>query len=329
MATRGRKEKPIDREAGPWHAFIADLRELRGSANLATVGRAMGYSASYLSRSLSPANLDLSEDFVRSYARACGADPDEWARRRAEALRAVREGETSHAEAVRGARPEETPRDELDTTPIMLRSPAQDSGGRTTETLAAKQRLLLLLLRPSGVVALAAVGLAVLIGVVVTTRLTGGDGVSAVTTPEPLTQQCRDGWSAKPEAALYVLPCIERGPAGVVIYVKVKPMPLDGAPDEATVWLWLMHRDPEALKNRTFHLTRNESTLRRCRIRNGDPDQVVTCGPFKLPPPAKEGLYSTATNAHPDDSVYPPGWYDPGVSGTQGGLLPWKRTGSE
>ena len=329
MSPRGRKEKPIDRDAGPWHAFIDDLRKLRGKANLTTVGQAMGYSASHLSRSLDPANRDLSEDFVRAYARACDADPDEWARRRAEALRAVREGETSHAEAVRGARPEETPRDELDTTPIMLRSPAQDSGGRTTETLAAEPRSLL---RLPGVIALAAVGLAVLIGVGVSIQLFGGGGVSTarttdVTTPEPLTEQCRSGWAPMRKASLYVMPCIERGTDGVIIYAKVKAMSRDGVPDEATVWLWLMHQDQEAIDNRTFQLTRDESTLRRCRVRLKDADQVETCGPFTLPAPAKQGVYATASQADLNDAVHPPGWHDPTFSGTQGGSLHWRKAG--
>jgi hypothetical protein len=351
MSPRGRKEKPIDRDAGPWHAFIDDLRKLRGKANLTTVGQAMGYSASHLSRSLDPANRDLSEDFVRAYARACDADPDEWARRRAEALRAVQAMEASAAEAVRDARPEDAPRaatadtarpeetphagpgpdpePEPETAPILLGPPGEDTGGRTTETLAAEPRSLL---RLPGVIALAAVGLAVLIGVGVSIQLFGGGGVSTarttdVTTPEPLTEQCRSGWAPMRKASLYVMPCIERGTDGVIIYAKVKAMSRDGVPDEATVWLWLMHQDQEAIDNRTFQLTRDESTLRRCRVRLKDADQVETCGPFTLPAPAKQGVYATASQADLNDAVHPPGWHDPTFSGTQGGSLHWRKAG--
>ncbi|GGT45050.1 helix-turn-helix domain-containing protein [Streptomyces chromofuscus] len=305
MAVRGRKEKSIDRGESAWHAFIDDLRKLRGTATLSDIGAALGYSAGHLSRTLSPGNTNLTEDFVRAYAKACGADPEEWAQRRSEALRASQ------------------PATDQPTVP----DPAHLSGqvpSNTPETLVRKSQALWR--HPA--VALAAAGLVVL-GSMEVRGWWSGDrhrSPSAPTTLEPLAQQCRPDWAPVAQASLSVMPCIERGADGVMISVKYKAIPQDGTPGEATVWLWLMYQDPQMIKDRTMHLTRNESTLRRCRVQLDNGDQVQTCGPFRLDPPAKKGTYTTASSARMHDSVYPPGWEVPEFSGTQGGVLPWKST---
>jgi hypothetical protein len=197
---------------------------------------------------------------------------------------------------------------------------SQQEAADTPETLAHRPRVMW---RRPTLVAVAAVGLVVLAGIEVTTLLGDKDKTpSAATTPEPLAQECRTNWEPVRQASLYVMPCIGHDNDRVTISVKYKAIPQDGIPGEATVWLWLMNTD--LIKNHTFQMTRNESTLRRCRIHLDDGDQVKTCGPFPLAPPTKEGVYTTSSSARINDSVYPPGWDDPGFAGTQGGSLPWK-----
>ncbi|MFE3454571.1 helix-turn-helix domain-containing protein [Nonomuraea sp. NPDC059194] len=77
MARGGRKDRPIDREQGPVAEFADDLRQLRGALTLEEIGRRMKYHPSTLSRRLSPNELPP-RDFVESYVRACGADPEPW-----------------------------------------------------------------------------------------------------------------------------------------------------------------------------------------------------------------------------------------------------------
>lgn len=143
------------------------------------------------------------------------------------------------------------------------------------------------------------------------------------TTPMPLARQCT-GWSRIQQAFVDVMPCIGHDANGVTISVKVKAIPQDGTPNDVTVWLWLMHQDRKMIKNRTFQLTRNESTLHRCQIHLDNEEQVEPCGPYPVATPTKEGQYSTSVQARThSDSAYPPGWDDPKFAGTQGGRLLW------
>lgn len=77
MGRGGRKDQPIDREAGPVAEFVDDLRRLRGELSLQEVGRRMRYHSSTISRRLNPGELPPL-DFVRSYVSACEADPAAW-----------------------------------------------------------------------------------------------------------------------------------------------------------------------------------------------------------------------------------------------------------
>ncbi|MFJ9154613.1 helix-turn-helix domain-containing protein [Streptomyces sp. NPDC102270] len=80
----GRPERPVDPGAGPVQRFANELRALRrdgGSPSYRAMAQLTGLSVTALSRAASGERL-ASAAVVRAYARACGADPDEWERRR-------------------------------------------------------------------------------------------------------------------------------------------------------------------------------------------------------------------------------------------------------
>ncbi|MFF4062474.1 helix-turn-helix domain-containing protein [Streptomyces sp. NPDC001668] len=80
----GRPERPVDPGAGPVQRFAHELRSLRrdsGSPSYRTMAQRTGLSVTALSRAASGERL-ASAAVVRAYAQACGADPDEWERRR-------------------------------------------------------------------------------------------------------------------------------------------------------------------------------------------------------------------------------------------------------
>lgn len=80
----GRPERPVDPDAGPLQRFAHELRSLRrdgGSPSYRTMAQRTGLSVTALSRAASGERL-ASAAVVRAYAQACGADPDEWERRR-------------------------------------------------------------------------------------------------------------------------------------------------------------------------------------------------------------------------------------------------------
>ncbi|MET8977449.1 helix-turn-helix domain-containing protein [Streptomyces sp. NPDC004539] len=80
----GRPERPVDPDAGPLQHFAYELRSLRGSGgspSYRTMSQRTGLSVTALSRAASGERL-ASAAVVRAYAQACGADPDEWERRR-------------------------------------------------------------------------------------------------------------------------------------------------------------------------------------------------------------------------------------------------------
>ncbi|MER6290643.1 helix-turn-helix domain-containing protein [Streptomyces sviceus] len=84
---RGRPERLLDPDAGPAQRFAHELRSLRaraGSPSYRTMSEQAGVSVAALSRAASGERLP-SVAVVRAYARACGADPDEWERRLAAA----------------------------------------------------------------------------------------------------------------------------------------------------------------------------------------------------------------------------------------------------
>ncbi|MET7476441.1 helix-turn-helix domain-containing protein [Streptomyces sp. NPDC005648] len=95
----GRPERPLDPEAGPVQRLAHQLRELRrdaGGPSYREMAEAAGFSATTLSQAAAGERLP-SLAVVRGYARACGADPEEWVPRWKEA----------EAEASGTARPDE------------------------------------------------------------------------------------------------------------------------------------------------------------------------------------------------------------------------------
>ncbi|MEW1546274.1 nSTAND1 domain-containing NTPase [Streptomyces tsukubensis] len=89
----GRREVPVDPEAGPVQAFAHELRGLRETAGTPTyreLARRVGYSASALSQAAGGRELP-SLKVALAYAAACGGDPGEWEERWRRADTAVRE----------------------------------------------------------------------------------------------------------------------------------------------------------------------------------------------------------------------------------------------
>ncbi|CAM5440335.1 hypothetical protein SRIMM317S_05741 [Streptomyces rimosus subsp. rimosus] len=79
----GRKERPLDPDAGPVERFAVDLRELRRKAGPLTyrdMARRVPYSVATLSRAASGEQLP-SLAVTRAYVEACGGDVEEWSAR--------------------------------------------------------------------------------------------------------------------------------------------------------------------------------------------------------------------------------------------------------
>lgn len=73
----GRREQPLDPQAGPLERFALDLRELRERAGLTytEMADAAHFAASTLSQAAAGHRLPTRE-VLRAYVRACGGDPD-------------------------------------------------------------------------------------------------------------------------------------------------------------------------------------------------------------------------------------------------------------
>ncbi|MER7049233.1 hypothetical protein [Streptomyces jumonjinensis] len=151
----------------------------------------------------------------------------------------------------------------------------------------------------------------------------------ALSTPAPLALTCSADWRPIPQAFLSLKPCLERKGNKLFISAKVKAVPEgDLLPQQnAVVWLWLMREDRAAEAKGSFLSTRHESTLRRCPIPMHRDGRITVCGPFPVSLPAREGTYTTSTEARLRDAVHPPGWTDPAFAGTQGAKLVWQGTG--
>ncbi|MFJ9565235.1 hypothetical protein ACIRQQ_35015 [Streptomyces fuscichromogenes] len=88
----GRREKPLDPEAGPVQRFAHELRTLREKAGRPTyreMARLSGYSTTALSQAAAGEQLP-SPAVVRAFAEVLDADPEVWERRWREADEAVR-----------------------------------------------------------------------------------------------------------------------------------------------------------------------------------------------------------------------------------------------
>ncbi|MFD7767192.1 ATP-binding protein [Streptomyces sp. NPDC059787] len=78
----GRREQPLDPQAGPLERFALDLRELRERAGLTYTEMAdvAHFAASTLSQAAAGHRFPTRE-VLRAYVRACGGDPDRWEER--------------------------------------------------------------------------------------------------------------------------------------------------------------------------------------------------------------------------------------------------------
>ncbi|WP_455431080.1 nSTAND1 domain-containing NTPase [Streptomyces afghaniensis] len=88
----GRREKPVDPDAGPIQRFAHDLRVLRekaGKPPYREIAKRAGYSITAVSQAAAGEQLP-SLAVVRAYAEALDGDPDEWERRWREADTEVR-----------------------------------------------------------------------------------------------------------------------------------------------------------------------------------------------------------------------------------------------
>lgn len=88
----GRREKPVDPDAGPLQRLAYDLRVLRekaGKPPYREMAQRAGFSLTALSQAAAGDQLP-SLAVVRAYTEALDADPDEWERRWREADGAVR-----------------------------------------------------------------------------------------------------------------------------------------------------------------------------------------------------------------------------------------------
>ncbi|WP_416529649.1 ATP-binding protein [Streptomyces coelicoflavus] len=131
MAGRpGRREQPLDPEAGPLERLALGLRSLRESAGLTYSGMAelAHFSPSTLSQAAAGHRLP-SQEVLRAYVRACGEDPHSWDERWDQVRRAVNGSETQENPA----------RDVLfdfgrgETTSFVGRSRELAAGGRLLE----------------------------------------------------------------------------------------------------------------------------------------------------------------------------------------------------
>ncbi|MER5297698.1 helix-turn-helix domain-containing protein, partial [Streptomyces pharetrae] len=79
----GRREKPLDAEAGPVQRFAADLRSLRveaGSPTYRAMAQRSGYSAPALSQAAAGEKLPTLP-VTLAYVAVCGGDAGEWEKR--------------------------------------------------------------------------------------------------------------------------------------------------------------------------------------------------------------------------------------------------------
>ncbi|MFE6398211.1 nSTAND1 domain-containing NTPase [Streptomyces alboflavus] len=79
----GRREKPLDPTDGPVARFAVELRKVRqeaGAPSYRVMAQQVGYSVTALSQAAAGEKLP-SLAVALAYARACGADPQEWERR--------------------------------------------------------------------------------------------------------------------------------------------------------------------------------------------------------------------------------------------------------
>lgn len=88
----GRREKPLDPGEGPVQRFAFELRKLRdetGGLTYRAMAQRAGYSAPTLAAAAGGERLP-SLAVLTAYVRACGGEPEEWARRLREALAETR-----------------------------------------------------------------------------------------------------------------------------------------------------------------------------------------------------------------------------------------------
>lgn len=118
-----------------------------------------------------------------------------------------------------------------------------------------------------------------------------------------------------------IRPCIAVADGRVELSAEVRAVDPADAPGEVTVWVWLMHLDPQLIESRRFHLTRDESTLNSCTF-TVEGEGIVRCGPFRVTPP-EAGRYAAAVDTRKEKDIRPPAWHHHTFSGTQSPPITW------
>jgi len=131
---------------------------------------------------------------------------------------------------------------------------------------------------------------------------------------------CRS-WAPMAQQVVEVRPCIAKSGGRMELSTEARAIDPENAPDEITIWVWLMNLDRRLIDTRQYHLTRDEATLQLCTL-SIKKDEVVRCGPFRHEPPGP-GQYATAVSASLQHDLRPPGWDSPAFTGTQSPPLVW------
>ncbi len=113
-------------------------------------------------------------------------------------------------------------------------------------------------------------------------------------------------------AKVLLQPCMrDAGPAGVRVFLRVKPQTSDGTGGPVTVWTWV---SSEAN-------TKYRASLRRCTVSFDDGEDEAVCGPVTFRPP-KAGGYVAAGDASPESQELPPTW-PVQFTGVTGEIMVW------
>jgi len=150
----------------------------------------------------------------------------------------------------------------------------------------------------------------------------GGDagGVARDSVTVLPSRLCRS-WAPMAQQVVEVRPCIAKSGGRMELSTEARAIDPENAPDEITIWVWLMNLDRRLIDTRQYHLTRDEATLNLCTL-SIKKDEVVRCGPFRHEPPGP-GQYATAVSASLQYDLRPPGWDSPAFTGTQSPPLVW------
>ncbi|QKW32510.1 helix-turn-helix domain-containing protein (plasmid) [Nocardiopsis flavescens] len=352
----GRRKKELVDDGTPIAGFAASLRALRedaGNPSYRQMAEAGHLAHNVLSQADAGHRLPT-EEAVVAYVRACGGDVEEWKERRRRALIAHQAVEEA-CNPRTGVGQREQPVPVTNDHPSAAASepaagqlagaggaqeppplPHPDQAGQVRARPRPRR------VRRSRIVyGAACVGVAVLVAVGLSMPMWRADPAEPVlpgtngaqsAVPSAGTQvsgpggeeqgrTCRPQWEGVSAALAEFRPCITPHAEGLSLSAEVRLMDPHSEPVQVTVWLWLMELDPQILASAEYDRTRDEATLRSCRL-NLSGGQVQECGPELVVPPG-EGRYSTSGSIRLHEGDHPPGWDDPGFAGTQSEAVTW------